>query len=133
MNASMVDGRDGPEPVRMARPVFEIRQRADPDGTLRLTLHGELDLAVTDRVAARLRELGRSRRAIRLDLSELEFIDCTGVGAILGAVVEARREQRTLEVDELVSPGVGRITRLDGIASILWPESVPAALRANGR
>jgi anti-anti-sigma factor len=103
------------------RPVFEIRQRHDADGALRVTLIGELDLAVADGLRARLGRLRRSEPRVRLDLSELEFIDCSGLNGILGALAEARRCDWALEVDRLVSPGVRRITSLDGVASELWP------------
>lgn len=124
-SVASLDGSAAAGPIR---PVFEIRQRHDADGTLRVTLIGELDLAVTDRLRAQLDHLQRSEPRIRLDLSELEFIDCSGVGSILMAIAEARRGRRCeLEVDRLVSPGVGRITRLDEVASALWP-GAPAAV-----
>jgi anti-anti-sigma regulatory factor len=59
-------GRTGP------RPVFEIKQRHDADGALRVTLLGELDLAVADGLRAQLDRLRRSERHVRLDLSELK-------------------------------------------------------------
>jgi anti-anti-sigma factor len=103
------------------RPGFEIRQRHDADGTLRVTLTGELDLAVADGLRDQLDQLRRSGRRVRLDLSELEFIDCSGLNGILGALEAARRGHGELEVDRLVSPGVRRITSLADVASALWP------------
>ena len=104
--------------------VFEIRQRHDADGALRVTLMGELDLAVADGLTARLDQLQRSEPRVRLDLSKLEFIDCCGINGILRALAEARRSHCGLEVDRQVSPGVRRITDLDEIAEALWPERV---------
>jgi anti-anti-sigma factor len=106
------------------RPMFEIRQHHDADGALRVTLVGELDLAVTDRLRARLGQLQRCEPRIRLDLSELDFIDCRGVGSILTAIAEADRRRCELEVDRDVSPGVGRVTSLDEVAAALWPGDV---------
>ena len=103
------------------RPVFDVRQRHDADGALRVTLMGELDLAVSDGLTAQLDRLRRSERRVRLDLSELDFIDCCGINGILRALAEARRLHWDLEVDPLVSPGVRRITSLEDIASELWP------------
>jgi anti-anti-sigma factor len=102
-------------------PGIEMRQRHDADGMLRVTLIGELDLAVAEGLRIRLDQLQRSERRVRLDLSELEFIDCRGVDGILRAMGDARRNHRELEVDRRVSPGVRRITRLEEIASALWP------------
>lgn len=104
--------------------MFEIRQRHDADGALRVTLMGELDLAVADGLTARLDQLQRSEPRVRLDLSKLEFIDCCGINGILRALAEARRSHWGLEVDRQVSPGVRRITDLDEIAEALWPERV---------
>ncbi|HEX4009928.1 MAG TPA: STAS domain-containing protein [Solirubrobacteraceae bacterium] len=101
--------------------MFEIRQRRDADGALRLTLIGELDIAVADGLRDELDRLRRSHRRVRLDLSELAFIDCYGVGGIVRALREARRDDWDLEVDAKVSPSVGRVAAHDEIASALWP------------
>jgi anti-anti-sigma factor len=107
------------------RPVFDIRQRDDADGTLRVTLVGELDIAVADRLTDQLGRLRHSRRPVRLDLSELEFIDCRGIGGILTVLADARRERWDFEVDRRVSPGVRRITDVADVASALWPAPGP--------
>src|ERR1700752_5241830 len=101
----------------MCHPVFEIRQRRDADGALRVTLIGELDLAVKDCLMDQLDQLRHAKRRVRLDLSQLDFIDCSGVGGILAALADARRSRWDLQVDPLVSPSVGRITALEELAS----------------
>lgn len=116
---SMV-GTDGREGTGMG-PMFEISQRDDADGALRVALAGELDLAVSNRLRLRLRELGRGMRPVRLDLSALDFIDCSGVGVIVGALAEARRGCWELEVDPAVSPIVDRVIALTGVNRDLWP------------
>ena len=62
----------GPEVAGAAatrHAVFDMRQRVDADGALRVTLVGELDIAVADRLRSRLDELGHARRRVRLELS----------------------------------------------------------------
>ena len=100
---------------------LEIRQQDDPDGSLRLTLVGEIDIAVAGQLAERLSLLARARRPVRLDLSQLRFIDCRGIGAIVTARKDARRSGWTLEVDRRVSASVARIVELAGVAPLLWP------------
>lgn len=117
---SMVVGRDSRDGTGMG-PIFEINQRHDADGALRVALSGELDLAVSNCLRLGLRELGRGTRPVRLDLSALDFIDCSGVGAIVGALAEARRGRWELEVDRAVSPIVERVITLTGVATDLWP------------
>lgn len=102
-------------------PLFGVRQRHDADGAVRMTLTGELDLSATPGLRVQLGEMQRAKRPIRLDLSELEFIDCSGIRAILEAMADARREGCALEVDRDVSPIVGRIVSLGSIAAELWP------------
>jgi anti-sigma B factor antagonist len=117
-----VTGPDGGGAPDIRSPLFETRQRRDGDGALRLTLLGELDIAVADGLRAELDRLRRSHRRVRLDLSELAFIDCYGVGGIVRALREARRDHWDLEVDAVVSPSVGRVAAYDEVASVLWPE-----------
>lgn len=117
---SMLVGMDSRDGTGMG-PMFEITQRDEADGALRVALSGELDLAVSNRLRLGLRELGRGMRPVRLDLSALDFIDCSGVGAIVGALAEARRGRWELEVDRAVSPIVDRVIALTGVAADLWP------------
>lgn len=118
---SMLDDTDGPTGNEVSLSMLELSERQDADGAVRLTLIGELDLSVTGRLRGRLDQLGRSQRRVRLDLSQLEFIDCSGLRAILSALADARRKQRALEVDRRVSPNVSRVISLVHIASDLWP------------
>jgi anti-anti-sigma factor len=112
---------DAPRGVGPGRPLFGVRQRQDADGALRMTLTGELDLSAADGLRMRLDEVRRAKRRVRLDLSELEFIDCSGIRTILDAMAQARREGRSFEVDRSVSPMVGRIVSLGAIDGDLWP------------
>lgn len=56
-----------------------------------VTVTGELDLAVTDRLAARLgEELDLAPRALVIDLTRLAFCSARGLGVVLDAVAAAR-------------------------------------------
>ena len=107
--------------MALAGPSFEIRDSVDADGAVRLTLIGELDIAVADRVEERLREHRGDRRRVRLDLSQLEFIDSSGVRAIVLGLKHARQDGAELEVDRGVSSTVARMIEIMGIAPHLWP------------
>jgi anti-anti-sigma factor len=125
---------DSPAKTTLGRPFFEIRQHIDPDGAVRLALIGEIDSAVAHQLTARLGQLKGSEPRVRLDLSQPEFIDCRGVGAIISALRDARRAGWKLDVGRRVSPAVARIIALAGIASDLWPAEGGAgpALAADG-
>ncbi len=100
---------------------FECRERIDPDGARRLTLYGEVDIAVAGELARRLRRLERSGARTRLDLSELRFIDLCGLDEILAALGRARATDWQLEVDVQVSRSVERIVSYAGVRELIWP------------
>jgi anti-sigma B factor antagonist len=104
-----------------AGPSFEIRESADADGAARVTLVGELDIAVADGVEERLRRLPEAGRRVRLDLSQLDFIDSSGVRAIVLGLKHARQGGQELEVDRQISPTVQRMIEIMGIGTQLWP------------
>jgi anti-anti-sigma factor len=118
-----MDGSQGTGPCLS---LLDVRQRRDADGAERMTLIGELDLSGAAGLKARLGEVQRSTRRVRLDLSELEFIDCSGIRAILDAMAQARRDGCAFEVERSVSPIVGRVVSLGSIARELWPGEAPA-------
>jgi anti-anti-sigma factor len=118
---------DGPRGTGPGHPFFDVRERRDADGAVRMTLTGELDLSASAGLKARVGEVQRAQHRVRLDLSQLEFIDCSGIRAILDAMAEARGEGRRVEVDRAVSPVVRRILSLGAIDDQLWPgEARPA-------
>jgi anti-anti-sigma factor len=101
---------------------LEITESRDADSRLRVVLRGEMDLATQDLLAARLRKLSGSGARIRLDLSQLDFIDCSAFQTVVGALQDARRDGWELEVDRRVSGQVARLVELIGGAPLLWPE-----------
>jgi anti-anti-sigma factor len=101
---------------------FSMLECCDPDGAVRLELLGELDLAVAEEFSARLAELIDQRRLTRLDLSRLEFIDSTGIHALIRAVRSGRADgAQLIEVERKLSQQAQRLVDLAGVAPILWP------------
>jgi anti-sigma B factor antagonist len=104
-----------------------MRESTDADGAVRLALIGELDIAVADDVEQRLRLHRDDGHPVRLDLSQLDFIDSSGVRAIVLGLKHARSGGAELDVDRRVSPTVGRMIEIMGIGSQLWPTAGPGA------
>lgn len=104
------------------RVEFQMREVLDDPDAVRLALSGELDLAVADMLGDRLRMLRNEGYAVRLDLSELEFIDSSGLRELIIAVTESRSSGR-LEIDPQMAGPVRRTVELAGLDSHLWPES----------
>lgn len=98
-----------------------MRESRDADGAVRLTLVGELDIAVAGALQDRLRQHADAGQAVRLDLSELEFIDSSGVQAVVLSVRDARQQGKSLEVDPRLSATTRRMIEIMGIGSQLWP------------
>lgn len=95
-------------------------QSLDADGAVRLSLCGELDVAVVERLETRLRQLKTSRSRIRLDLSGLDFMDSTGLRLIL--LVKQRSEQDgwNVEIERRLAPAVERVFQLAHIEPFIW-------------
>ena len=98
----------------MTKPL-ELRTEND-HGAPRLVVSGELDLASADELEAQLKQLESSEpELLVLDLRELEFMDSTGLRAVIAADARARDRGARLvvvrapeEVDR-----VFRLTRMD--------------------
>jgi anti-sigma B factor antagonist len=108
---------------------YRAEEQIDEDGVVRLTLVGELDIAVADQLTRRVHELATARQRIRLDLSQLDFVDSTGLRAVIGAVMESERDGFELEIVPEVNGQVRRLVDLSGVADKLWPEgeTLPAS------
>ncbi len=74
------------------RPDYFHVETTDVDGAATLTLHGELDLGSADTLREAIRELQYHHHVIVVvDLSQLDFIDCTGVRELIMARNTQRR------------------------------------------
>jgi anti-sigma B factor antagonist len=94
----------------------------DETGALRLSLLGELDLAVADDLAARLRQLQEQGLEVRLDLTQLEFIDSTGIRELMCALDSSRRDGSRLTVGSDMTRAVRRVVELVGAGSYFPPD-----------
>jgi anti-anti-sigma factor len=101
-----------------------MEERLDRDGALRLALLGELDLAVADAFTERLDELKQRRTLVRLDLARLEFMDSSGLRAVIGALLESRQDGWNLEIADEVAKPVDRLIDIAGVRSLFWPSRV---------
>ena len=90
------------------------------DGSLDLALLGELDLACSDMLDPSESEGDEQISKVTVDITELDFIDTSGVRALLGLRSRNLRLGRTVE---LVNPSalVKRVVTLFGRADVLEP------------
>jgi anti-anti-sigma factor len=100
---------------------FWIEDRPEETGRIRIGLVGELDIAGADQLQQHLRAVAQRGTPLVLDLRRLQFIDSSGLGELVRAVTDARREGRTLEIDETLSPQVRQVIELLELQKVLWP------------
>ena len=94
--------------------------RAEEDGCLCLRLSGELDLATAPLLEDRLRALKAEKLTVRLNLSDVQFIDSTGLHVLLRAVHDSRRDGWELEIEPEVSYPVRRLLQLVNVEGFLF-------------
>jgi anti-anti-sigma factor len=78
---------------------------------------GELDVATAPRLHAVLRDCADRREDITVDLSNLRFIDCSGLRPLVDAEAGARRQGRSFTIGTASAPvhrvlDLTRLTRL---------------------
>jgi anti-sigma B factor antagonist len=100
---------------------FWMEEHPDEAGGTRLGLVGELDIAGADQLQTRLETIAQRGDAVVLDLRRLQFIDSTGLGELVRAVSDARRDGRALELDASLSPQVQQLVDLLELQDVLWP------------
>jgi anti-sigma B factor antagonist len=106
--------RDG-----MAQDLLSIDVQSTPDGETRVfVLHGSLDISTSPTVRAALVEAAdRGQHEIIVDLTHLEFLDSTGLGALIGAHKRARDHEGRVRL--VVHEGqILRLLRITGLLSV---------------
>jgi anti-anti-sigma factor len=91
-------------------------------------LVGDLDLAVADDLRSKLHELKAANQPVRLDLSQLQFIDTSGIRTLLRALDEAQ-DGWTLTIDRQTQPHVEQIIQITGLRSVIWPTNTDTPSR----
>lgn len=99
-------------------PNFRIFSLAVEDGTaaaFRVVAVGELDLSTATEVKAELfRAVSEADRDVEVDLSEVVFIDASGIGALVEAAKRARVSGQRL-ILRRPSEAVTRVIELCGL------------------
>lgn len=75
---------------------------------------GEIDIATVAELRERLFELAESNQSVIVDLSQVSFVDSTGLGALVGAAKRAAAHGGTLHVVG-ARPAVRQLFRVTGL------------------
>lgn len=103
-------------------------------GAIIFRLRGSLDIATSPSVrAALLEEAGDGKQEIIVDLTDLEFLDSTGLGALIGA--QRRALEQGGHVRLVVSEGpIARLLNITGLVRVFSVyHSLDAALSDQDR
>jgi anti-anti-sigma factor len=92
-------------------PNFRIHE-SRMNGHLRLSLTGELDLVTTPVLEDRLARLRARKSPVGLDLSNLDFIDSSGLHLLIRTVGDARIKRWPFRIEPDVGPQIMRQLRL---------------------
>jgi anti-anti-sigma factor len=110
-----------PEPA--GPDAFEIDQATRADGTVVVSVRGELDMATAPELQAVLGDLAAQRRGTLLDLSALQFLDSTGLRLILGATADGAGDGWDFALARDLPTPVDRLFGLAGVRDRLRFES----------
>jgi anti-sigma B factor antagonist len=102
----------------MAQDLITIDVQAAPSGAQVFALHGSLDIATSPTVRAALLDAAeRGQRELIIDLTRLEFLDSTGLGALIGA--HKRAKEGGGRVSLVVQEGqILRLLRITGLLGV---------------
>lgn len=104
-------------PLRLELPVdgASVREQVRAGGVAAIKVGGELDLGSVFRFQEALDRAGEERRALVVDMRELEFMDSSGLRALLGASEGLRAERLSLGVVVGDPSPVRRLVSLAGV------------------
>jgi anti-sigma B factor antagonist len=101
-----------------------VRSTASDQWRAALALSGEIDLAMAPDLRTELeRHLDAGRRVIRVDMSEVSFIDSSAIGELIRATEWCRREHGSLILTG-VPLRVRRLIALGGLDAVLLVDTV---------
>ncbi|MEU2655081.1 STAS domain-containing protein [Streptomyces sp. NPDC007325] len=114
-------------------PNLDVGVEIRDDRTAVLTVAGELDMETAGRLQERLSDqFGEGRRRLVLDLSDLDFMDSSGLNVLIRAVNRAREDGGDLYL-AAPTPAVRRILEITGVTTTIPPfGGVADALAAAG-
>ena len=116
----------------MSHDELNIDLKTEDDGrTLVYSLRGSLDIATSPTVRAALTDAaGREHQDIIVDLSGLEFLDSTGLGALIGAHRRCAESNGSFRLVVREGP-ISRLLNITGLIRILAVYNTLEDARAN--
>ena len=96
---------------------FEVAAEEQP-GFCVLEVRGEIDVASAPDFQGSLSELiGRGAEVVVVDLSEVSFVDSTGLGVLVGAETQVRQAGKSLRL-VVTQPQIMKLLELTGLDEV---------------
>ena len=122
--------------MAFAEPRFELSEEDLDDRTHIIAVSGEIHVSTAPDFSRLLNDaIGRGKTAVVLDLSDVEFIDSTGLSVLLNGLRRVTRAHGRMALI-VTNPTVLRlfqITRLDSTFDIAGSREEALAMVARGR
>jgi anti-sigma B factor antagonist len=88
------------------------------DGTATLTCHGRITLETAELFKSEVKSLAPGHQRVRADLSEVDFVDSTGLGSVLAAYISSKSAGCDLVLIN-VNPRVKDLLNMTKLAAVL--------------
>jgi anti-sigma B factor antagonist len=96
-------------------PDFDVQPNGVTDGTGRVAVAGEVDVATAPQLREALLEvIDSGARSLRLDVADVAFIDSAGLGVLIGVLKRVREADGTIELVNL-QPAPRKVVEITGL------------------
>lgn len=100
-------------------PLFEIASERDPDGVFIVHVRGELDISHEEDLRAELnRGVAENNGGIVVDLTDCEFIDSSGVRALLLGREAQQADEAAESPGLVIASGSAQIVRILSVMGV---------------
>ncbi|MDR6227566.1 anti-sigma factor antagonist [Desmospora profundinema] len=95
-----------------------IQERTQKANVTTLVVSGEVDAYTAPQLREKLMPLCKADREIHLDLSQVDYMDSTGLGVLIGAYKSLRAQNGRLVLTG-ISPRLNRLLQITNLTEII--------------
>jgi anti-sigma B factor antagonist len=90
----------------------------DTNGLVNITVNGDIEMMTIKTFKQKLFEIGQNvDKDIEIDLSNVDYIDSSGVGVLISLLKLQKKKGKNLKIDK-VSPKVLNVLKLSSLADV---------------
>lgn len=107
------------DPTPADGPALSVRVLSTGERTLRVFVGGELDLLTSSKFEAAVTRALSEADEVVVDLSQVAFVDSTGLSSILAVVSTSQLNGSTLTISSTLAPQARKVFELSGLDEAL--------------